>query len=106
MMQNALFRGHWFIHERLAHDGCKRDGQFVWHGKSKAQRQRTLWVCIHQQDPFSRLRQTDTEIGARRCFPHATFLIGNGDCMCHFEVHLLNMFIDNDTKALKRYAKC
>ena len=88
MMQNALFRGHWFVHELLSHDGCKRNGQLVRAGKSKAQRQRTLRVCVHQQDPLASLRQTDTEICARRCLAHAAFLVGNGDCMCHFEIHL------------------
>ena len=94
------------LYERLSHDGCKCDGQFVWTGKTEAQCQRTLRVCVYQQNPFASLRQTDTEICARRCLSHAAFLVGNSDCMCHFEVHLLNMFIDNDTKTLKRYAKC
>ena len=89
MMQNALFRGHWFIHERLAHDGCKRDRQLVRAGKTEAQRQRTLRVCVYQQNPFASLHQTDTEIRARRCLTHAAFLVGNSDCMCHFEVHLI-----------------
>lgn len=95
MMQNALFRGHWFIHERLAHDGCKGDRQLVRRRKSKAQCQRTLWVSIHQQDALASLRQTDTKICARRCLTHAALLVGNGDCMCHFEVHLFRQILQH-----------
>ena len=44
---------------------------------------------MQREDALASLRQTDTEIRARRCLTHATCLVGYGDCMCHFEVHLI-----------------
>jgi len=79
MMKYTFTRRYFLIFYNAAHGCCQCEGQLVRLGEAEGNRERSLWVRIHQQDMLSLLGKSDAKIGTGGCFADPAFLVRNCD---------------------------